>query len=78
MSDIAKRFEEKFGEPITDDDVREFVALAKKEGLLERSKRQSCQRCHRGVATAERSGTVSAVHQASQEAESAVLSGQII
>ncbi len=38
---IARRFEQQFDEPITEEEVTEFVALAKKEGLLKRSKRQT-------------------------------------
>lgn len=40
VSEIAERFEQRFGEPISVDDVREFVTLAKEAGLLKRSKRR--------------------------------------
>ena len=40
VTEIAERFQREFAEPITAEEVREFVALAKKEGLLERSNRK--------------------------------------
>ncbi len=40
VAKITERFERKFGEPISAEDVREFVAMAKKAGLLKRSKRR--------------------------------------
>jgi putative peptide zinc metalloprotease protein len=43
VAQIAKRFEQEFGEPVTDDEIRDFVALAKKEGLLKRSPRRESQ-----------------------------------
>lgn len=36
VGEIAERFEQEFGEPISEDDVLQFVTLAKKQGLLKR------------------------------------------
>ncbi len=78
VAEILERFEREFGESITDDDVREFVALAKKEGLLKRSKRRLAKDAAADIAAAKSWRIGASLHQASQEAESAVLSGQTV
>ncbi len=35
VAEVCRSFEDRFGEPLTDDDLQEFLALAHKRGLLE-------------------------------------------